>query len=104
MQLVGQIVLFGLAVYRVTRFFLKDKMIEKQRLWFYNWLVGDMTKQSALRDKIYELFDCPYCFSVWVSAGAVAVATRYAAVPLPVYQWLAASATALIVWEILEDD
>lgn len=104
LRLIELIILVSFVVYRVTRFFLKDSMIEKQRLWFYGWLIGDMTKQSAWRDKIYELFDCPYCFSIWVSAGAVTVATRFVSVPLPLYVWLAGSTGALIVWHVLETD
>jgi hypothetical protein len=98
------VVILGLVVYRVTRFFLKDSMIEEPRTWFYGKLVGDMEKQSWWRDKLYELLDCPYCFSVWVSAGGTIVMMQFRSVPLPVYVWLCGSTVALVIWHFLEPE
>lgn len=103
LRLTELLVLFSLVVWRVVRFLLRDSLIEHQRQWLYGKLIGDMTHQSALRDKIYELLDCPYCLSIWCSAAVVAVADRYTSVPLPVYMWPAASAGCMIVWRIVED-
>lgn len=102
--MIVNVVILGLVVYRVTRFFLKDSMIENQRDWVYSKLVGDMTKQSAWRDKLYELLDCPYCFSVWVSGGGTLVMMHYRSVPLPLYEWLCGSTIALVIWHFLEPE
>jgi len=97
------LVLISLVVWRIVRFLLRDSLIEHQRDWLYGKIVGDMTHQAPWRDKVYELLDCPYCLSIWISAATVAVADRYTTVPLPVYVWLAGSAGSMIVWRIVED-
>jgi hypothetical protein len=94
----------GLVVYRVTRFFLRDSLIDEPREWVYQKILGDITKETWWRDKLYELLDCPYCLSIWFSGAVVVVADRYTSVPLPVFAWLATAAICMVVWRIVESD
>jgi hypothetical protein len=91
----------ALVVYRVTRFFLKDTLIDEPREWVYEKI---LSKQAVWRDKLYELLDCPYCLSIWFSAATIAVADRYTSVPLPVFAWLATAGLCMVVWRIVERD
>lgn len=93
------IVVLSLVTYRVTRFFLSDSLLEEPRVRFHNWLLA---KPGMLRTKVYELATCPFCFSVWVAAGATAVADAYTSIPLPVYVWLAACSGSLVIWRWIE--
>lgn len=102
LSLIELLVLTSLTVYRVVRFFLRDTLIDRQRNWLYEKILGDGA--GKLREKLYELLDCKFCLSIWVSAGTVAVADRYTSVPLPVFVWLASSAGAMVVWRVVESD
>jgi len=92
------IAVLSLVTYRVTRFFITDSLIEAPRASIYGWLLAG----RGLRLKVYELLTCPFCFSVWVAAGATATADAYVSVPLPVFVWLAACSGSLIVWRWIE--
>lgn len=102
------IVLLSLSTYRVTRFFLRDTLIDQPREWVYMKLLRPnetaIGKGQKWRDKVYELLDCPYCLSVWVAGFSVLAVTFHLPVPLPVFAWLAASAGAMIVWRFVERD
>jgi hypothetical protein len=95
------IVLLSLAVYRVTRFIIRDTLIDAPRNWLYGKLV---TPGHPFLDKVYELLDCPYCLGIWISAFSVAIARHYTPVSLPVFVWLAVAGGAMIVWRIVERD
>lgn len=97
------IVVLSLVTYRVTRFFLSDTLLEGIRLKFHGLLLDPRKREPGLlRMKLYELTMCPFCFSVWVAAGATAVADAYTSIPLPVFVWLAACSGSLIVWRWIE--
>jgi Protein of unknown function (DUF1360) len=102
LELLITVIIAGLVVYRVTRFVILDSMIEGTRDWIEGKLIGD--KPNLIRDKLDDLFHCPYCLSVWISAATIAVADRYRSVPLPVFAWLATAAACMVVWTIVEDD
>lgn len=95
-----QLILLSLVVYRVTRFIILDTLIQHQRIVFLNKLQGK--KPSAFRNKIAELFTCPYCMSIWVAAASVAVLDLFESVRLPVFMWLAVAAGSLLVWRHAE--
>jgi hypothetical protein len=116
------VVVLSLVTFRVTRFVLSDSLIAQPRNAFKGRLLGETTRDAheldlayqaeiTARDsrvagwrlKLYELFDCHYCFSVWVSAGAVALTDWQTSVPLPVWMWLAATAGALVIWRFVEE-
>ena len=90
------VVLIVGAVWRVTRLITKDTIADPFRSW-----VENHTKAKAGR-KVWTFFDdlivCPWCVSIYISAGLVALADRYYSVPAPVFVWLTASAvTGLLV-------
>lgn len=94
------IVLLSLTVYRATRFVTEDTLWEGTRQRLGDRILG--TEPAVWRDKLYELLNCRYCLSVWMSAGAVAVADGFTSVPLPVFTWLAVAGGSMIVWKAAE--
>lgn len=119
------LLLMSLTAYRVARFFVLDTMFGALRERFLDWLStgedvgGDrrpinphadpvaFSRLPLVRRKAYELLTCPFCFTVYTAAGAVAVWDLWGgSLPMPVYWWLAVAAGALIVWRIIdwEDD
>ncbi len=100
------IVVLSLVTYRVTRFFLSDSLLEEPRIRLHSWLTAPRghfrSEPGVMRMKLYELTVCPFCFSVWVAAGATAVADAYTSVPLPVFVWLAACSGSLVIWRWIE--
>lgn len=102
MRLIEHLVLLSLVTYRVTRFGLEDSLIERQREWLLTRIIGKKMTVPEWRMKIYHGFKCPYCVSVWVAAGAVALTDWRTSVDLPVWVWLGASSGAVIVWAYTE--
>lgn len=95
------LILLSLVVYRVTRFVLRDTLIETQRDWVYGKLLDPPKPWS---DKLFELLSCPYCLSIWFAAAAVVGADQYTSVPLPWATWLAVAAGAMVAWRYIEHD
>lgn len=91
----------SLASYRVTRFLLRDSLIDGTRLRFNGYLIARVDR-SRLALKLYELANCPYCISVWTSAGAVWAFDLCGSVPMPVMVWLAVAGGSLMVWRFNE--
>lgn len=94
------LLILSLTTYRVTRFLLLDTLIESQRVWVYNAVLGK--RPGAIRNKIHELITCKFCLSIWIAAGAVATTERYVDLHLPVFLWLASAAGSLVVWRMAE--
>jgi len=94
------IILLSLITYRVTRFVIEDSLINAQRTWFLGKIIGK--RPGRARVKIHDLFLCPYCLSVWIAAGATAIADAYVSVPLPVWTWLATCGGTMMVWRFVE--
>jgi hypothetical protein len=108
--------LLGQVTYRVTRFVILDSLIERWRERFYEWTLSPLneTERSCVIDvhedwplrklpwwrrKLYQLFSCPFCISVWVAGGAVALTIWLVdGVPMPAWVWLGASAHGLEVY------
>ena len=98
-QLLTLVIVLGLVTYRVSRFIVLDTLIEGWRDVFHSWL---LRKPKLWRVKLEELLGCPFCVSIWVSAGAVALTDWQTSVPLPVWVWLGAAVVALVVWEYID--
>lgn len=75
-------VVLALAVYRATLLIVADKLTEPPREAIVDWLTRRAEARAARRggivvagrpteSKLAYLFDCPWCASVYVAAGAV---------------------------------
>lgn len=91
----------GLVVYRVTRFIVLDTLIEEPRDAVMNWLIS---RKGWWGPKLGQLLGCPWCVSVWVSAGAVALTVWLTdhEVIMPVWTWLAAAAVAVLAYNVTD--
>lgn len=110
------------AVMRVTRFIWRDDLWKGYRMKLKSWLViksppdgvddpeawldqwhEKHKRQFWWRQKIYDLFDCPWCISIWIAAGLM-VAQRWLTdigedVPVPVWWWLSLSGFTVVFIE-----
>lgn len=104
------ILILGLVTYRVARFIVLDTLIDGTRDKVLDTLekkhgrAGD-SKKALLYSKLTDLLGCPFCITIWVSAGAC-LATRIfvGSFPMPVWVWLATAATALIPWNYIDSE
>lgn len=96
-------VILGAVTYRVTRFIILDTLINEQRRWVKFKLIGDGSP-GPVRVKLLDLLSCPYCLSVWIALGAVALTMPFADVPMPVWTWLATCTASLAFWRYIEQD
>jgi hypothetical protein len=99
-ELLILIVVLGLVTYRVSRFIVLDTLWESWRDRLHAWL---MSKPALWRIKLHELLGCPFCVTIWVSAGACLL-TRWfvGSFAMPVWAWLGAATFALVVWEYVD--
>lgn len=87
--------------YRVSRFIVHDSLIDAPRNKIYDWLEH---REHPFWLKIHELIGCPWCITIWIAAGAVAVHHVVVEdVPVPIWTWLAVATGSLIIWEIIDD-
>jgi hypothetical protein len=94
-------IVLGLVVYRVTRFVILDELIDTPRDAVMNWL---MTRRRRWGPYMVKLIGCPWCASVWISAGAVALTmllTNHEII-MPVWLWLAVAAVAVLVYQVTD--
>lgn len=118
-MLLTVLVVLSLGAYRVTRFIVDDGLWKAQREWLLRrilrkWQVdfdGEVVPDpqaeadgliAAWRLKLHELLTCPYCMSVWVSAGMVAVASVTWSVPAPFWTWLGVCGAAIGLYMKIE--
>lgn len=94
----------GAVTYRVTRFLIHDTMFDETRRKLRMKLIGTGDTTSVFRTKLYDLTICPYCMSVWVAGGAVALTAPFADIPLPVWTWLGVCTASLAFWRYIEQD
>lgn len=103
-------VLTCLAVYRVTRLLVADKLLEKPRLRLYRWAVlrtvpwaktpedralvlGNVASGATREPLAAYMLTCPWCVSVWLGGLVVLVEVLCGAnVPYPLLLWPATSA------------
>lgn len=96
------LVVLSAVVYRVTRFIIEDTLLDGPREKLLTWLEEH---PGFMNDKLYVLIECPFCVSIWVSAGAVALTDLVVDdVPVPVWTWLAAATGALVFWAIIDSE
>lgn len=96
------LIVLALACYRVTRFVIRDTLLDGGRDRVHHWLLTRRWK--GVNVKLYELITCPFCLSIWVAAGMVAATDAVADVTTPIWMWLAAAAGSLVAWEVVEHD
>jgi hypothetical protein len=119
-MLLTPLVVLAFAAYRVTRFIIEDTLVDAQRDWLLkrilrNWATDHEMKIipepmansqgliSKPRLKLYEVLVCPWCMSVWVSAGTVGLAWATWDHPRPplLWEWLfVAGASIGLYWAI----
>jgi hypothetical protein len=58
---VVEIVVLGLATYRVTRLFTRDAILESFRNWYWAKFPPETTKRGYL-------LTCEWCLSIWVAS------------------------------------
>jgi hypothetical protein len=63
--------ILSFVIWRVTRFLLRDSMFEETRFKVEHFFGSRANK--LLPRKINELITCPWCVSIWVSAGLTAL-------------------------------
>lgn len=124
MSLIEAIIVLSFITYRITRLVLDDGIVKTQRSWFLKRLLADQYvldyttkgeevvpdaqaeadgKIAAWRLKLYELFTCPYCMSVWIGLfTTIAVALTWS-VPKPFWLWLAICGSTMLVWKVTEE-
>jgi hypothetical protein len=93
------VVIHALVAYRLTRFILLDSLLEQTRAKLKMWLAS---RGTLVGTKLFDLFDCPYCVSVW----AAGVATIFYHPGLgwreSLVVWLAAAGGAMVAWRAVE--
>lgn len=114
------LVVLAFAAYRVNRFIIRDTLIEVQRDWLLkrivrNWATdheGDIIPEPMAlaqglipkwRLKLHEVLTCPWCMSVWVSAGTVGLAWLTWDHPRPplLWEWLSVAGASIgLYWAI----
>lgn len=108
----GDFLLFlflGFIVFRVTRFLLKDSLIEKQRIWTLK-KVAKVTADAdgnptvaAWRMKILQLLQCTWCLSVWVALFTELAVWHWCSIRLPALYFIALSGVSLVITDMVED-
>ena len=95
------VIILGLAIFRAVRFWLKDVLIENQRIWVLNTVLG--RKPNKFREKIHELLGCHQCLGGQLSWITVAIVAQLTSIPLPGIVWLAVWTVTSWAWHRLED-
>lgn len=93
----------GLAVYRMSRFIVADKLIDRPRDWVHNFLLS-RTHLAGFFRWLQALISCGWCISIWFGALVTAAVDYYYDVPLPAFYALALAAFATGYWGVVESD
>lgn len=101
MSYVLLLVVLSAVTYRVGRFIVLDTLIDSPRNKVIDWLLGRKKNWSL---KLAELIGCPYCITVWVAAGAVALTALFQPIPYPVWTWLTVATGSLVFWAIIDSE
>jgi hypothetical protein len=97
-QMTADLVLDGLAVYRLARLITVDDITEPLRQRATDWLVGSQHHRAA------ELINCGYCVSVWTAFGVVFVAPRVVPGWQKVRLALAAAGVAAVLFDFMKTE
>lgn len=99
-------ILFSFVIWRITRYWLKDSMLEEFR-FKVEAALGRKIDRFWHR-KALELLSCPWCISVWVSAGLTTIWRVFEADGLSWFWtgviWLASAAGAMACWRTWEEE
>ena len=107
--------LLAVMIWRVTRLLVQDQFppVRAIREWFIRtWGVVDPDgaitggrRLGGIGYAVAYLWTCPWCMSVWVAAGTVAVADWRLSVPLPwLVAGLGAGLSGVLAWVEVEHD
>ena len=88
MSPLGWAFMVGLISARLTRLGVEDVIFDRPRDWLLDHTSG----------KLEVLLSCPWCFSAYTTAAAVAVTDAWRDVPLPGLVWLAGWQVACIAY------
>lgn len=96
----------SLTAYRATRFIIEDDLIEKPRtkLKFKILAPEAGVPKSPFRVKVVDLLECPYCMSVWVTAGVFLATWAFTPIALPALSWGATCGAVMAWWRLIEPD
>ena len=94
------VIILSAVCYRVSRFIVLDSLIDEPRNWVMSWLE---MHPNAFTRKTWELLGCPWCITVWVAAGTVALQHFVVdPVPVPIWTWLAVATGSLVFWGLID--
>lgn len=87
-------------IYRIARFLILDDLISEPRDRFHRWLTNHPNFWTV---KLQILMLCPFCLTIWISAGVIAL---YTWVPVPswAWMWLACATFALVFWTYIDSE
>jgi hypothetical protein len=95
-------VILSAVTYRIARFLILDELIEELRDSFHAKLTEH---PNRLTIKLQILMLCPFCLTIWVSAGVSAywytLVDEWPGWAFPVYV-LAAAAGSLVFWNYID--
>lgn len=94
------LIVMSLVIYRVARFLILDDLIDEPRDRVHRWLTNHPKWWTV---KLQILMLCPFCLTIWISAGVVAL-WMYVPVPEFVWLWLACATGALVFWRIIDSE
>jgi len=96
------LIVMSAVTYRVSRFIVLDTLIDEPRNRLLSWLE---LRPTRLWTKLLELFGCPFCITIWVSAGTVALTAAVGYdIPVPIWTWLAVATGALLFWAAIDSE
>lgn len=107
--------LLSLVVARVTRLITEDTILDEPRRWLldklWEWRRPANVHQQAweppyLRKKIHYLLTCPWCSSLYVSAGVIGATYLFtdASIPFPWFWWPALAMAAVLYLEYTDGE
>lgn len=102
MSYIVLLVVLSAVTYRVSRFIVLDSLIDEPRNWVLSWLE---MHPNGLTNKLHELLGCPWCVTIWIAAGVVAIQDQLIdGMPVPIWAWLAAATGSLVFWGIIDNE
>jgi hypothetical protein len=103
-------IVLSLTVARTTRLITEDTILDEPRQWILKRIWGrgkpdDIHESSWTppywQGKLHYLLTCPWCCSIWVSAGALGATYLFTdySIPAPWFWWPALAMLAVIFLE-----
>lgn len=103
------ILIGALVTWRVTRFIVADDLIEGVRAKVIDFVQPRRPLHKGrdfLFGKAYTLITCPWCVSIYVSAGFLLLSRWLVvdSIPVPVWTWLAVGALSILPYQFADGD